>query len=369
MSLEKLIARDVRSKADRDQALGFLRKTYSNAVRGTAWEGVTEMLRERDEARPDDRLELYEVEGRGVSVVWPERGMGHAWMWDNGCWGYAPGLVNKSWLEGRWLTPAQFIYDFPDADLSGIEEIARGALSLNVNLEALWSGGQERSVRDEFIAAGYHLTKHLMRRAPAPFGVIAQKVIDGLGVDPIDALPYIASWYSVAHVDLGEPAGTDIPWEAFQKLPRLRDWLEANAYSDFDEFMCELPLAVDNWGGERCRAVAEKVRAQMSVMPASGIFDRPDHRCLWDEYCLQVQEGPPQLSSAWDLTIDQVIDPLIEEIARSDAVLLTLWRAWLKHDFADSPDHETWNPEAIRTGVLEQLDLLAKEVEQDWVTG
>jgi hypothetical protein len=336
---------------------------------GTEWEDPANELRSAAEAKSDDRLELYDVGGRGVGVAWPDRGMGHAWVWDSGRWGYARELVNKSWLEGRHLPAHRFALEFPEADLWMLGLLASGALSLEGDNGALLTAGRVATDDDEFVAAGYHLTKLLLRQRPEKFEETANRVITSLEVEPERALPFIASWYSVAHMEVGEPPQTDSPWTAFNKLPDLLAWLSRDRSTGFDDFMTELPLAVGRWADQRCRELAVEAKEQLSQMPPSGIFDRADHASLWDEYCLQVQAGPDELETGWDLTIKQVIDPLIEALSRPAAALLTLSRFWLDDRFEDPLDHETIVEEEVSEGVIEQLDHLAREVEQDWVTG
>ena len=124
MDLHKQLARDVRSKAERDRGILFLQRNYSDAIRGTEWEQLsTDLKAGQNTADPDDGLELYEIEGRGVGVFWPDQGFGSAWVWAGG-WRSAPGLVNKSWLEGHRLTQQQFTREFPEADLGNLKKLA-----------------------------------------------------------------------------------------------------------------------------------------------------------------------------------------------------------------------------------------------------
>lgn len=63
-----------------------------------------------------------------MGVVWPDEGMGHAWVWHTGRWNLAPGLVNKSWLEGQRLSRSEFAREFPGADLAALEVLAAEAI-------------------------------------------------------------------------------------------------------------------------------------------------------------------------------------------------------------------------------------------------
>ena len=128
MDLHKRIANDVRSKKQRDAAQEFLRQLYSKAIEGTEWEQLRDELNAKSEPIDyEDPIELYEVEDRGVGVVWPDEGMGHAWVWRDG-WRPAPGLVNKSWLDGTRLSRGEFLRAFSSADLAALEVLADEAL-------------------------------------------------------------------------------------------------------------------------------------------------------------------------------------------------------------------------------------------------
>jgi hypothetical protein len=289
MDLHKELARDVKCKRERDDALRFLRASYSAAVRGTEWDQLANELKvARESIDPSYGLELYEVEDRGVGVVWPEEGFGSAWVW-NGHWASAPGLVNKSWLEGHRLSPAKFQEEFPDADLGALEPLARAAIG-------------------------------------------------------------------------GEPEGDRLPSGQSTDAEPLEE-------DPIDTFQRELLRAVRKWVESRSLEVARRVRRNLRRMPASGIFDGHAHRNLWDEYCLQIQSGPPLLEAAWSATVEPLVDFEVQRLKREDAVLITLLRMWDEDDLSDRVDAETYSPEAVRRSVVSTLAELADQEEQQWVTG
>ena len=128
MDLHKRIAADVKSKKDRDRAAEFLRALYGKAIQGTDWETLwNELDQAADPVDPTDLVELYEAEDRGVAVAWPDEGMGFAWVWSDG-WREAPGLVNKSWLDGHRLSRSAFARQYPSADLAALEILATTAI-------------------------------------------------------------------------------------------------------------------------------------------------------------------------------------------------------------------------------------------------
>ena len=130
--LHKKIAEKVRSKQERQEARQFLRKHYGEATQGTAWIALAhELDQEREPIDPDYPIEFYEVESRPVAVVWPPEGMGHAWVWQrqDSSWTYAPGLVNKSWLEGEQYGRDRFVRVWPTVKLQELEGLVADALS------------------------------------------------------------------------------------------------------------------------------------------------------------------------------------------------------------------------------------------------
>jgi hypothetical protein len=137
----------------------------------------------------------------------------------------------------------------------------------------------------------------------------------------------------------------------------------------FDHFQRELLKAVGAWTDRRSLDIAESVRDVLREMPASGIFDRDDHKTVWDEYSLQVQSGPSALEWAWDATIDPLVNWHVKQLPPTDTTIMTLWKRWSDDDLADPVNHDTVDPEAVRRLVRQALAALGDEVEQHWVTG
>ena len=90
---------------------------------------------------------------------------------------------------------------------------------------------------------------------------------------------------------------------------------------------------------------------------------------MWDEYCLQVQHGPPELEWSWSATINPLIDYEVEQLQVEEQILLTLAERWESDDFSNELDDETVSPEGTRRLVLAALAELADEQPQVWVTG
>lgn len=375
MDLHQQLRDSITDKKSRDAALAFLRRTYSGATQNTCWEDVIAEAQRKQgwhEINWKDPLELYEVEGRPVGVAYPPQGNGHAWVW-TGSWTYAPALAPKASIEGARSSPRVFLIEFPGADLVTLEATARAALG--------WEADDQRPLLTPpaseipsrgLIEDGYALTKFIMSRRPAPFAEVAPKVVGGLGIPLLDALPFLEGWYNFASYELREPPGTDWPSQVQTTLRELATSATEKPSFERDhlnEFLWTLRKAVTKFALEKSRVLARKIRYRLRRAPPSGIFEGRDHRNLWDEYCLQVQHGPPQLESAWTASVEPLVDFVVEELPRREATLLTLAQRWEEDDFHNGLDSEEISPEGIRTLVLSALAELADERPQDWVTG
>jgi hypothetical protein len=108
-------------------------------------------------------------------------------------------------------------------------------------------------------------------------------------------------------------------------------------------------------------ALARKVIFRLQRIKASGIYgDDYQHKTMWDEYCHEVQEGPHDLlQSAWDDTVDSIIESVIEAIPRHEAVLLTI-RAVCDQDREDEMQLGTQvAPDLMRNSLRQAVDEMA----------
>jgi hypothetical protein len=124
----------------------------------------------------------------------------------------------------------------------------------------------------------------------------------------------------------------------------------------------------NDWAHERFLKMARSVQRVLRNMPASGIFDQQGLENVWDEYCLQVQFGPPDLEMAWSATIDPIVDYEVKQLTVSEAAALTAWRHGVEDEVGDR-DPDGYNPEMLRAAVLQELSDLAYESEFDWTSG
>jgi len=84
----------------------------------------------------------------------------------------------------------------------------------------------------------------------------------------------------------------------------------------------------------RAGQLASRIIWRLRRIEATGIFsDDFTCRTLWDEYCVEVQEGPfdgpvpfglPSVSAGFGMTIDPFIRSEIDALPKHEAVLLTL---------------------------------------------
>jgi hypothetical protein len=75
--------------------------------------------------RGDETMEIeyFEVEGRPVGRV-SYRNRSAAWVWRDGRWGLAPGLISKASAHGYGMSREAFAAEFPEADLDAFAELA-----------------------------------------------------------------------------------------------------------------------------------------------------------------------------------------------------------------------------------------------------
>jgi hypothetical protein len=374
VDLHKRLARTVKTKEGRDAAVSLLRRHYARAVAGTEWADLQRELRAQSQSiNPDDDLSLYEVEGRAVGVVWTQDGAGHAWVWSCRGWYHAPALVNKAWLEGHPKAPRDFMVEFPGAHLEALEALAQQALGrVACNRLPVMTPPAAEIPDKDFIEAGYYVAKLCLRETSASLAEIASKIVDSLGVSLSRAAPYLAGWYNFAREELRIRYAGDSPARVEQIVQELvrRSLADAEqGLSDpFDRYLSALRQALAKFRRVKSEALARKVRFRLQRTRASGIFDRPSHRTMWDEYCLQVQHGPIELESAWAATVDPLVDYVVEQLPVAEAALLTLAQHWEYQDFSNTHADAICS-ESLGRVVKGALAELADEIGQDWVTG
>lgn len=125
----------------------------------------------------------------------------------------------------------------------------------------------------------------------------------------------------------------------------------------WDEIFESTHKAVRVFARIEIEALSRRVIHRLQRRHLTGIFgDDYIYKTLWDEYCHEVQEGPHDaLESAWELTIGQIVDHVIENIPHHVAVLLSIFAAWELCD-ADEPEFvgSIW-PDGLKRVLLGQL--------------
>ncbi len=107
-----------------------------------------------------------------------------------------------------------------------------------------------------------------------------------------------------------------------------------------DVFLCAPRQAAIQFAAVRFGQLTSRLIWRLRRCPASGIFEGQfTCRTLWDEICVEAQEGPfdipesfglPDMSSAFEMAIDPYVRASIEALPEHEAALLTLWAidAW-----------------------------------------
>jgi hypothetical protein len=124
---------------------------------------------------------------------------------------------------------------------------------------------------------------------------------------------------------------------------------------------CPTHKAVRNYSRVRFTALAREVAVDLEQFEASGIFgDDYAHRTLWDEYCQEVQEGPHgPLRYTFDATIAPIVQAIVESIADSEAVLLTIGARWHLDEDHEEHGDVVATPDQIRRNLQDAVQKLA----------
>lgn len=103
-------------------------------------------------------------------------------------------------------------------------------------------------------------------------------------------------------------------------------------------WLCPTHSAVLRFAEAAYASLARKAVFRLRRIRASGIYgDDFRHKTLWDEYCHEVQEGPHELlEPAWDMTLDPILDAVVQDVPLHEAALLTIGAVWdLNEDDAE----------------------------------
>lgn len=137
---------------------------------------------------------------------------------------------------------------------------------------------------------------------------------------------------------------------------------------------CQVRSAVQQFAEARFAKLAVSIVAEISGLPASGIFEELGHefQTVWDEFCYEVQNGPHEawgygllhneeylMEAAFDPTIAPFISFAVDEIADPEAVLLSIG-AQRYQDFDERDGNATGlNRPLICTAIRNWIDEIA----------
>lgn len=124
---------------------------------------------------------------------------------------------------------------------------------------------------------------------------------------------------------------------------------------------CPTHKAVRSYSKARFGALAHDASVQLEKIEPTGIFgDDYNHRTLWDEYCHEFQEGPHgPLRYAFDATIAPIAQAIVESIADSEAVLLTIGARWHLDEDHEEHGDVVATPDQIRRNLQDAVQKLA----------
>ena len=103
---------------------------------------------------------------------------------------------------------------------------------------------------------------------------------------------------------------------------------DENAFLDCTS--CPVHDAVLKFAKAAYDGLVRKVIARLQRLAASGVYgDDYHHKTLWDEYCHEVQFGPHMsLEGAWDLSIEPMLDEVLQSVSSEVAALLMVGALW-----------------------------------------
>jgi hypothetical protein len=134
-----------------------------------------------------------------------------------------------------------------------------------------------------------------------------------------------------------------------------------NAHEAPDCSGCPNQKAIRNYSAARYSALAREAAVLLEQIEATRIFgDDYKHRTLWDEYCHEVQEGPHGLlEDAFAETVGPIIRGIVESVADSEAILLTIGARWHLDEAQEADGDIVATPDQIRRNLEDAIQTLA----------
>ena len=130
-----------------------------------------------------------------------------------------------------------------------------------------------------------------------------------------------------------------------------------------DSWRLGLHAVVRDFGRRRLDELARSVRHRLRAMPATGIHGQDDASNVWHEYRFEVRHGPtPTLEYAWDLTIRQIIDPLLDGLAGDEATIISVAASWeVDGDQSDLASEPAISTDLMHRAIRSRLEELADD--------
>lgn len=300
-------------------------------------------------------------------MIYPEKGPGYAWVWV-GEWHSAAGLAPKASIEGARYSPQAFMGDFPGADLTALEEMARCALQMREGsqLALLTPPASELPDRD-LVSAAYALTKQLLTREKPSIARIAPQIIRVLSLDPEGAHQLLRNcFFDACHALRLSPSDPSLRLADLKGALSAIDRNASSYWLDPEERLDRAVRgAVRNFGRSKSRELAAGIRRKLQRMPRPHIVDDGyRHRNGWAEFAAWIPTGDwtEREGPHWMLLLEPLVRTSLEKLKAEEASLLTLASSDLRDDYYDiDSEANDCSVEGMRDLVLEALAEMAED--------
>ncbi len=127
--------------------------------------------------------------------------------------------------------------------------------------------------------------------------------------------------------------------------------------NEWFETLEEIHRAVLRFAEAEFESLTRRTIYRLQRFSASGIYGGDyAYKTLWDEWCHEVQEGPHDLlEAAWELTLDPILNDIIDSLPERKLILLSIYAEW------ELEDGYSWNEIAGR-GTDSAVQLLRTRI-------